>query len=128
MLSILRRFFQLLIEMRNYKTLAFCFLILSLTSFPSLAQNCDLGVTAEVIKSGEGAANGAIRFQMNDQTPLRQDIVIFYLTGLQNGETSKTQVEKGLIEHLSPGKHEFLILDRKRANCVKEILVEIKAQ
>jgi hypothetical protein len=110
------------------KLLIFCFLILSFASISGFSQNCDIDIIAEVVNTPVGQTEGSVIFKMKDKSVLQERYVVFNVSAIQNGSEKKVKVEDGLLRHLAVGKYEFLVVDRKRDKCFKEILVEIKEQ
>jgi GTPase involved in cell partitioning and DNA repair len=81
---------------------------------------------AESVNASSGQPNGSINFKMKDLSPLSDQFIIFDLTAIRNGATDKVKINGRFLEHLAAGKYEFLVVDKKREKCIKEILVEIK--
>lgn len=114
--------------MRKSKLLVVCFLILSFGGAKAVAQNCDIDVVAEAVPTRFGQSTGEVNFKMKDQTAVSDRFIIFDISAARDGASGRLKVEGNTVHDLSVGKYEFLVVDRKREKCAKEILVEIKEQ
>jgi hypothetical protein len=114
--------------MKKPKLLLFCFLIPLLASIKAYSQDCDIDVVIQVVNASSSQANGGVNFKMKDQSSLEDRFIIFDLTAVKNGTESGVRLKGSSLGHLLSGKYEFLIVDRKKEKCVKEVLVEIKEQ
>ena len=114
--------------MKNSKTLIICVLLSLFAPIVSFSQQCSLEVSTKVVDAKNNASNGSITFLINN-SEIKGDngYVIFNLSEI-NGAQGQThiQLKNGFAGSLSKGVYEFLVVDKNREQCFKEIQVEIK--
>ncbi|PZR32666.1 MAG: hypothetical protein DI538_19170 [Azospira oryzae] len=114
--------------MNNRYLLVSFLLLFSLTvATQAYSQNCLTGVTYKVVDASPGRADGSIHFQFAGSATDDDRYVILNLTAAGKQEREdKIKLPRHEAKDLPKGNYEFVIVDRKKDKCSKEISVEIK--
>ncbi len=108
--------------MNSRNIVIFCFLLFS--SSLTLAQDCAIDVKTEVVAPSAGKSNGSISFQVEGQTGSK-DYLIYCLTTIRKDDNTESAYH---FRDLKAGIYEFVVVDKKKTKCTKEVQVKIKEQ
>jgi hypothetical protein len=112
-----------LIKMNSRNTIVICFLLLS--SAWASAQSCPIEVKTEVKRPSNGLDNGSIAFEVEGQSGSK-DYSIYPITELAKDASKIKSAYK--YDNLKEGIYEFVVIDKKKAKCVKEVQIKIEQE
>lgn len=109
------------------KHLVFSFLLLIAAIGNLRAQNAapdcdDIKVEVITVQPSGNLSNGSIELVFTKSV---NNYKIFLLNA-GSDKTGKEEIKSGKIANLKPGFFDFLILDRNKKNCVKQLTVVLK--
>jgi len=90
----------------------------------SFAQECPIVVKTEVVAPSAGQNNGSISFKVEGQTGSK-DYSIYCLTAIGKNDSVAPAYQ---FTDLKAGIYEFVVVDKTKAKCAKEVQVKIKEQ
>jgi len=93
-------------------------------SLAARAQDCQMDVKTEIVSPSDGLNNGSISFQVGGQSGSK-DYAIFNITANQKKENVKSSYK---FNDLEAGIYEFIVIDRRKTKCAKEIQIKIEKQ
>lgn len=112
--------------MKHPKFLVFCLLLLSASLSlrgQSTVPDCeDIHVDIETTAPTIGQANGSINLTF---TKPIGDYKIFFLNAGED-KTGKEEVLDGRLKNLKAGFFDFLIMDKNKKGCIKQLTVVLK--
>lgn len=82
----------------------------------------DIKVTVTTIEPQNGGSNGQIELTFTEPT---SNYKIFWLNEGPD-KTGKVEVQNGKIEKLKTGFFDFLIIDKNRKGCIRQLTVILK--
>ena len=112
--------------MRDPKFLAFCLLLwgacLNLKAQNAVPDCDDIKVEVRTISSSDDRANGSIDLSF---TKPFDNYRIFHLNA-GSDKTGKEELKSGKLTNLRAGYFDFLIMDKNKKGCVRQLTVVLK--
>ncbi len=104
------------------KSLIVCVLLMISAHWNAFSQACNIEVKTEVIPSAINQGNGSVSFFIDGQSGSK-DFSIFNITVIAKSGEAKSAYR---FTDLEAGIYEFVIVDRKKAKCSKEVQIKIE--
>ena len=90
------------------------------------SQGCSIEVETIVVNASPNQENGRITFRVEGHQEVNNQFVILDLNASKDGKGRDIQLKQYTVSSLAKGIYEFVIVDKKRDKCTKEIQIEIK--